>query len=135
MRKLAYLLSLLFFISCNKNSEDEPAILVIQAMTNGQWKVTDYQKGSENKTADFAPYKFQFKTNLTVDAINNNAYEKTGTWTADADAGTISSSFSSATATVTLLNGTWIIKKTTWTSVNAVQTVGGEERILRLEKL
>jgi len=103
-------------------------------MTNGQWTVTSYIKGGTDVTTDFAPYKFQFKTNFTVDAINSGTLEKTGTWNADANAQTITSAFANATNPLTLLNGTWNITNTTWTSVQANQTVGAELRTLRLDK-
>jgi hypothetical protein len=136
MKKILLILSLVFLFSCDKdNNPDDPSVLVIQAMTNGQWKVSNYTKAGADKTPDFAPYKFQFKTNFTVDAINNGTTEKSGTWMADANAKTITSNFTNASATVSLLNGTWDIVKTSWTSVDAKQTVNGEECILRLDKL
>ncbi len=104
-------------------------------MTDGQWKVTNFDKAGVNKTADFSTYTFQFKVNLTVDALNGGSVEKTGTWTADGNAQTISSNFVNASNTLTLLNGTWKILNTTWTSVDANQTVNGEVLTLHLEKL
>jgi hypothetical protein len=122
--------------SCTKeNIQKKQENLIIQAMVNGQWKVTSYVKGGTDVTTDFALYKFQFKTNLTVDAINSSTVEKTGTWNADADALTITSNFPNAINPLVLLNGTWQITNTTWTSVQANQTVSGEVRNLRLDKL
>lgn len=115
--------------------EEKQQNLVLQAMVNGQWKVSSFNKGGTDLTNDFSPYKFQFKENLTVDAINNGSVEKTGSWNADANAQTITSNFTGATNPVILLNGTWNITSTTWTSVNASQTVNGELRTLRLDKL
>jgi hypothetical protein len=137
MKKLYSIVLLLLFIGCSpeKIKEEQQQNLVIQAMTNGQWKVSGFVKGGSDVTADFNPYKFQFKTNLTVDAINNGAVEKTGSWNADADAQTITSNFTNASSPLMLLNGTWNITSTTWTSVNATQTVGTEVRTLRLDKL
>ena len=100
MKKLYSIVLLLLFIGCSpeKIKEEQQQNLVIQAMTNGQWKVSGFVKGGSDVTADFNPYKFQFKTNLTVDAINNGAVEKTGSWNADADAQTITSNFTNASS-------------------------------------
>lgn len=135
MKKLTLYLFLLLFISCNKNNGEVPSLFVMKAMTDGQWKVTNFDKAGINKTTDFSIYTFQFKVNLTVDALNAGSLEKTGTWTADGDAKTISSNFVNASNTLTLLNGTWDILNTTWTSVDATQTVNGEVFTLHLEKL
>ena len=103
-------------------------------MVNGQWVVTNFTKGSNDVTADFSPYKFQFQSNRTVDAIKNMLIEKSGTWDANADKRTITSNFTNANQTLSLLNGTWTITNTTLTSVDANQTVNGEVWILKLNK-
>lgn len=122
-------------LGCSKEKQEQvQQNLIVQAMVNGQWKVTSFKRGSIDITADFSPYKFQFKENLTVEAINNGAVEKTGTWNADPAALTITSNFSNAVNPLALLNGTWNINNTTWTSVEASQTVSGEQRNLRLDK-
>jgi hypothetical protein len=120
--------------SCKKAIESAKEDLVISAMTDGQWRVTKFIKGATNRTADFTPYKFQFKKDNTVDAINNAATESTGSWNADAATRTISSSFTSANATISLLNGTWQITNTSWTFVEATQSANGETLSLRLDK-
>lgn len=122
------------FLSCGKAVEQAKEDLVVKAMTDGQWRVTKFIKGPADVTSDFSAYKFQFRTNNTVEAINNNAIETTGTWNADATSRTISSAFSAGGATLTLLNGTWLITNNSWTFVEASQTVNGEVRTLRLDK-
>lgn len=91
MKTLYTLLFLFILAACKKEKKAEN--LVIQAMVNGQWKVTNFTKSGVDKTIDFASYKFQFETNFTVDAINNGTLEKTGSWNADASAQTITSNF------------------------------------------
>jgi len=132
MRKIFTLLLLSSLFSCNKEEMAKNA--VINAMTSGQWKVVSFKDGVTDVTTDFASYKFQFKENLTVDAINNTTVEKTGTWTADANAKTITSTFGNANAPLILLNGTWKITDNSWLFVEATQTVNGKLRSLRLEK-
>ena len=137
--KKRYLITafLIGLLSCDTGDvvQQQQDNMVIQAMTNGQWKVSSFIKGSTDVTSDFSTYKFQFRNNNTVDAINNGSVEKTGTWAADANAQTITSGFPGAVHPLPLLNGTFNIESTTWTSVNASQTVNGEIRTLRLDKL
>src|SRR5918993_3997090 len=133
MKNIFKLTLLLLLASCSKEKKQEiQTNLVIQAMTNGQWKVSSYNKGGTDITSEFSSYKFQFYSNLTVDAIKTGVVEKSGTWNADADAQTITSNFVGVTDPLVHLNGTWKITSTTWTSVNATQNVSGEIRNLRL---
>lgn len=132
MKNLYPVFLLLVLAACKKQEKAEN--LVIQAMVNGQWKVTSFNKGGVNKTTDFASYKFQFKTDFTVDAINNGSLEKTGSWNADASSQTITSSFTNSTNPLALLNGTWKITNNSWTWVEANQTINGELLSLRLDK-
>jgi hypothetical protein len=106
-------------------------------MTNGQWKVTKFMQGTTNATNDFSDYKFQFKENNSVDAIrvSNSAIEKSGAWSADPGARTITSQFTNAAPTLMLLNGTWRITNNSWTFVEATQNVSGVDHSLRLDKL
>jgi hypothetical protein len=136
MKNIFKLTLLLLLASCSKEKKQEiQENLVIQAMTNGQWKVSSFNKGGTDITTEFNLYKFQFYTNLTVDAIKSGVVEKSGTWNADANAHTITSNFAAVSEPLANLNGTWTITSTTWTSVNATQTVSGEIRNLRLDKL
>lgn len=136
MKKLFIITLMGLLVSCTpERIEEKQENLIIQAMVNGQWKVTGFNKGGTDITNDFAAYKFQFKENLTVDAINNGSVEKTGSWNADPNSQTIIANFNNAANPLILLNGTWTITSTTWTSVNANQTVTGELRTLRLDKL
>ena len=136
MNKLIGLLLLTVITSCGKDAiKKKQENLVMQAITNGQWKVSLYDKGGTDIAGNFAAYAFQFKDNFTVDAINNGVVEKTGTWNANADTQTFSSYFVNVSEPLLLLNGDWLITSSSWTYVKARQTVNGELRILRLEKL
>ncbi len=128
------LFSFLFLVSCQKLKENIQEDMVMKAMTDGQWHVSSFTKANENKTADFAPYRFQFRADRTVDALNNGNKEKTGTWEADPNSRTIMSSFSNAAPVLMLLNGTWTITNNSWTFVEASQTINGETFRLRLDK-
>jgi hypothetical protein len=120
----------------DKIVEQQQENLIMAAITTGQWKVTGYVKGGVDVTTDFSGYLFQFRNNYTVDALLNGYVEKTGSWAAagDMQSQTMTANFANATNPLLLLNGTWDIVTTTWTSVDAKQTVNGEQRTLRLDK-
>lgn len=120
--------------SCKKIIENAQEDLVVKAMTDGQWRVTLFKRDAVDVTADFSAYKFQFRSNKTVQAINNGSVETTGTWDGNASNKTIASNFINGNSTLALLNGTWQITKNSWTYVEATQTVNNELRSLRLDK-
>lgn len=122
------------FLSCKKAIEAAQEDIVVKAMTDGQWRVTKFTRDNNDVTSSFASYKFQFRSNKTVEAINNSSTETTGTWNGNASDRTIASNFSTANATISLLNGTWNITNNSWTFVEATQTVNNEVRTLRLDK-
>lgn len=134
MKKLYIILILALAFGCKKQIEEQQQNIIIQAMTTGEWKVTSYIKGGTDVTSDFSAYKFRFKTDFTVDAVNNTTVEKTGNWNADANARTITSEFTNATNPLILLNGVWNISNNSWTWVEAYQNNGTETRTLRLDK-
>ena len=109
--------------------------VVMQAITNGKWKVSSFIKGSSDITSEFSSYTFQFKNNFTVDALKNGNIENTGTWLANAIEKTIISNFPIASHPLNLLNGTFNIDSTTWTSVDARLIENGESRTLKLIKI
>jgi len=136
MKNILAFVFIIVLAGCSKEKKQKiQENLILKAMTDGQWKVTSYNKGGTIITSDFSSYKFQFKTNLTVDAINGGTVEKTGNWNADPASQSITSTFVGATDPLIYLNGTWHITQTTWTSVDATQTVNGEVRTLQLDKL
>lgn len=127
-------LALLFSACSTKTVEEQQKDLLVQLITNGQWAVTNYTKGTADLTVDFSGYRFQFKDDNTVDAIKNGAVEKTGSWVGNATSRTIVSNFTNAAAALMLLNGTWYVNDSGLTYVVASQTVNGEARNLRLDK-
>ena len=127
--------TVLLLSSCKKTAEHIAEDLVMKAMTDGQWHITNFVNNGTNITADFTNYKFQYYSNRTVDAINNGTVEKTGTWNGDANAMTTYANFVSPSYPLNLINGTWHIDRNSWTYVEATQTVGSETRVMRLDKL
>lgn len=133
--KIALAIVLTFlFTGCKKTVEKVQQDLVILAMTDGQWGVTNFTQNGNNITSDFAPYKFKYYSNKTVDAIKNGTVEKTGNWDGDAASMTTWASFSSPPYPLTLINGSWHIDRNSWTYVEATQVAGTETRTMRLDK-
>ena len=132
---LVLLVSILSLTSCQKFIEAQAENAALGVVTSGQWKVTSFTKGSENKSSLFAPYTFQFQPNETVDAIKNGVVEKNGTWKVDIGARTITSFFATTTEALVLLNGTYTITSSTLTTVDAKQTINGEVWVLHMDKI
>ncbi|MEO7922092.1 MAG: hypothetical protein ABIR30_00280 [Chitinophagaceae bacterium] len=136
MKRLLLFAGIAFLMSgCKKKVEQIYQDLVIQAMTDGQWKISNFVNNGVNITADFANYKFQYYSNFTVDAINNGVVEKTGTWDGNATTMTTTANFISPAYPLGLINGTWHIDRNSWTYVEATQTNGTDVRVMRLDKL
>jgi hypothetical protein len=136
MNKLLPVICLVFLLSgCKKAIEKAQEDFIIKAMTDGQWKVTNFVQNGTNITTNFTGYKFQYYSNKTVDAINNGTVEKTGTWNGEASTMTTWANFTNAVAPLILINGSWHIDNSSWTFVEATQTVGSETKTMRLDKL
>jgi len=135
MKKLAsFILIIVLLGGCKKKIEEIQQDLVIKAMTDGQWVITNFTQNGNNITSAFSPYKFKYYSNKTVDAINNGTVEKTGNWDGNATNLTTWADFPNATYPLTLINGTWHIDNNSWTFVVASQTIGAETRVMRLDK-
>lgn len=135
MKRIFLLTGFVVFLwGCQKVKEQVQEDLIVRAITDGVWRVTNYEKGGNNLTADFAAYRYQFNMDFSVDAINNGTLEKKGTWQADVNARTVTANFTNASPQLMLLNGTWQITRNSWTFVEATQTINGEIRLLRIDK-
>jgi len=135
MKKIVLIISLIALLTgCKKSIENYKEDLVIKAMTDGQWAITNFTLNSANISGDFTSYKFKYYSNRTVDAIKSGTVEKTGNWDGDASTMTIFANFSYATYPLTLINGNWHIDNNSWTYVIASQISGSETKTMRLDK-
>jgi len=125
----------LLMTGCKKTVEDIQQDLVIRAMTDGQWTITSFTLNGSDITADFTNYRFKYYSNKTVDAIKNGTTEKTGTWDGNASTMTTWANFTAASYPLSLINGSWLITRNSWTYVEATQTNGTEVKNMRLDKL
>ena len=126
--------TILLLTGCKKAVENAQEDLIIKAMTDGQWVVTNFVQNSSDITANFTGYKFQYYSNKTVDAIKNGTVEKTGTWDGEASTMTTWANFTNAAPPLVFINGSWHIDNNSWTFVVATQTTGGLTKTMRLDK-
>ncbi|MEO6315889.1 MAG: hypothetical protein ABIU63_17860 [Chitinophagaceae bacterium] len=141
MRPIKYLLTVLAFaccilgtFSCKKAIEDKQKSIIVDAMTNGHWYVQQYKENTADVTDEFTGYEFQFYENGNVDGIKNTIV-KSGTWTTDISAYTISATFpANASDTLKRLNYTWKITDSYLDYVEAKTSTGSGENILHLKK-
>ena len=136
MRLIVVLMLSVFLLgSCKKTVENAQLNALMTLITSGHWKVTSFKKENTYVTGQFADFAFQFKDNGTVDALRNGVVVKTGTWVGNTTDLTIQSNFDNAGEPLNLLNGTWFVKKTSLTHVEATRQVNAELWALRLDKL
>lgn len=129
-----FILTIVLFTGCKKTIEQKAEDAIMKAMTEGQWVITSFESNGADLTPDFSPYRFQYLTDYTVNAIKSGTVERTGTWQGDVNTMNISANFQNAANPILLLNGTWHITDNSWTYVVATMTVGNEVRTLRLDK-
>ncbi len=135
---MKFILSFILVVSifgCKKTIENIQKNIVIDAMTNGQWKVIIYKEGSTDRTGEFLNYAFQFYEANAVEAYYSGNLEKTGSWSADTEAKTITAYFNTNNTPLNLLNGTWKVVDNSWTFVEVTQEVNGTLHVLRIEKI
>src|SRR5215211_6429904 len=109
MQKRIVFTALLFlplFFSCKKTIKEKQQDIVLAAMTNGRWYVSEYIAGATQVTIEFEGYEFQFNNNNTVDAIKGSS-TTSGTWSGDSNNYTITATFPGAALPLSRLNGTW----------------------------
>jgi hypothetical protein len=135
MKKILFFILIIALVACKKSvTQTTQEDLVIKAMTDGQWKVTNFINNGTIISADFTTYKFKYYSNKTVDAINNGTIEKTGSWDGNSANMTTSANFTGAIYPLNLINGNWLITRNSWTFVEASQTNGSDVKTMRLDK-
>jgi hypothetical protein len=128
---LTLLLIAISMAHCSKEKIQQT--LITKAMTDGQWVISQFTENSLDYSTEFSPYVFQFYDNGQVSAINGSTVV-TGTWTGDANARTIKSSFPAGNTTLQRLNDTWQIFNNTLTMVEANPTTPARSAYLKLVK-
>ena len=118
---------------CKKVKEDLARKFILTAMTDGRWLVDTFTEDTENVTASFSGYEFQFKEDGKVFAIFGGGEEE-GTWVGDVNALTIFSNFPGAAAPLSRLNDTWKITNNTTKLVEAEPVNTTRKAYLKLIK-
>jgi hypothetical protein len=96
-------------LSCNKIVEDVKRNAILDIMTNGQWYVEYYFENSNDRSAQFDGYFFQFNDDGTVTG-QKASFTEQGTWKENITDYSITADFPSAGEPVSNLNGKWIWK-------------------------
>ena len=119
---------------CAKKVDELKKDFVIDVMTSGRWKIEVFSENSNDLTAEFGPYEFQFYENGTVQGINGPNVIS-GTWVGDANALTIYSNFPTGNDTIIRLNDTWKITNNTLSKVEARPVNTGRNAYLKMVKI
>lgn len=121
------------FVSCN-DDDDDPVVIqppsVSNLITSGAWRITFYQEGDNDETANFAGYNFTFGTDNTLTATNGtNIY--TGGWSfEDDDSGSDDFNlFFASPDNFQELTEDWDILESTATKLKLKHTSGGDGSI------
>ncbi|RYY95731.1 MAG: hypothetical protein EOO11_15190 [Chitinophagaceae bacterium] len=132
---LLLLLALPLLGGCKKFIEKKQEEAALEIVTNGRWKVSSFTVNGADSVARFTGYSFQFRENNTVEAYEGTVLQETGTWQVNVSTRSIFSAFTLPARALQLLNGTWLITDSSTTTVDATQSVNGEERKLHLDKI
>ncbi len=132
---IAFLLILLAIpFSCKKYIQQQEQNALVNLVTQGTWRVTGYlENDTNNITASFSGYSFQFNENGTVYGILNQQ-QTAGTWSADVSTKSITSNFPSAPYPLSMLNYTWTVTDSYTDSVAAKTAVDSAINYLYLHK-
>ncbi len=132
---IAFLLILLAIpFSCKKYIQQQEQNALVNLVTQGTWRVTGYlENDTNNITASFSGYSFQFNENGTVYGIFNQQ-QTAGTWSADVSTKSITSNFPSAPYPLSMLNYTWTVTDSYTDSVAAKTVVDSAINYLYLHK-
>ena len=120
--------------SCKKYIQQQEQNALVKLVTQGTWRVTGYlANDTNNLTASFTGYAFQFNQNGTVYGILNQQ-QTAGTWSADVSTKSITSNFPTAPYPLNMLNYTWIVTDSYTDSVAAKTVVDSSTNFLYLHK-
>ena len=136
MKKVLQLLPLLLllnFIACKKAIENKKKDLLLDAITNGTWYVSQFKEDSTDITIDFYGYNFNFKDDGTV-LSSYGALGAAGTWSGDVNNYTITSDFPGADDPLKKLNGVWKITTSYSDYVEAERPTTSGKYYLHLQK-
>jgi hypothetical protein len=121
------------FSGCTK--EDSPAS-VVDAITNGTWKVSHFSERTNNETDDFSGYVFTFQTNGKVLAAKNGVI-KEGNWSESRSSQKLVIDLgvkSDANKPLGELSDDWVITSKTATKINLTDDNSSSNELLEFTK-
>ncbi|WP_034258765.1 hypothetical protein [Altibacter lentus] len=79
---LFLIFSALFFKSCKSNDDDAVTNVnanVVSDLPEGTWRISYFFNNNADHTNDYSSFTFNFKTDRSVDAVND-IFSETGNW-------------------------------------------------------
>jgi hypothetical protein len=133
MKKLFYSLATIATLSlaaCGTGTEDLAANASIETIvTKGNWSVNLYMDANQDKTNDFAGYKFVFEKGGKLTATENGT-ANIGTWSENTFTGRLILNFATNNVALNNINDEWFISNITNKSVNCTSVNQGSNEVL-----
>jgi hypothetical protein len=129
------LLFLLPFFACKKIVDQAQQNALYDLITNGRWELTRFNDAGTDRMAEYEGYQFQFYRNSTVSAFKTGQPEISGKWTSNLQNLIFTADFSSAGLPLNRFTTSWIITRSTLTTVEAVSSDVGKDYKITLRKL
>ncbi len=121
--------------SCKKAVDNAQENAAFEIITNGQWVVTKFDVGTEPKLSEYNGFVFQFFNTGVVKAMKSGNPDIDGNWSVRTDVAAINSNFPGQGDPLRRFNGTWLLTRTTETTVQAIKDEAGVTYTLGLRKL
>lgn len=129
------LLFLLPFFACKKIVDQAQQNALYDLITNGRWELTRFNDAGTDRMAEYAGYQFQFYRNSTVSAFKTGQPEVSGKWTSNLQNLIFTADFASAGLPLSRFTTSWVITRSTLTTVEAISTDVGKDYQITLRKL
>jgi hypothetical protein len=98
------------FANCKKAVQQAQEQVVVNAITDGVWIITNFTEAGTDITASFAGWEFIFYANGTSLGTKTGAANVTGTWTGDSGTFSFTTKFTSAAPEpLPKAEGTWTV--------------------------
>ncbi len=121
--------------SCKKKVDELQSNAITDLITQGEWVVTQFEVGSEDKLSEYALYRFQFYKNRVVTARQNNQSDIDGSWNFTLENLTMTASFAGTPLPLSRITGIWVLTQVGLSNVAASRTEAGIEYKMALRRL
>ncbi len=131
---LAFIIPM-FWGCTGKIVEKKKEDLLVELITSDIWLLNSFYEGSNNLSAEFAPYQFKFNTDGAMFANKVGFPNATGNWVGNVTAMTIYTNFPMETGIFKKLNGLYTITSSSLIDVKANRLEGATEIKIHLIKI